>query len=243
MFFTQLFLKNHKNYLSLTVWLNHLIKLLSLINYLKMSEQEKPTEEIIFDAAQKVFVLKGFDGARMQEIAEEAGINKALLHYYYRTKEKLFRAIFERVLGYVIPKVLAFVESDETFFSKIEFFVHTYVELLLKNPYIPNFILSELNRNPNNIADMLGSLIVKNDAFAKFSKLINTEIEKGTIRPIQPEHLIVNMISLCIFPFPARPIFQSVFFKNDKDKYQEFLKTRKNEVTSFIINAIKAEKL
>ena len=207
-----------------------------------MTEQEKPTEEIIFDAAQKVFVLKGFDGARMHEIAEEAGINKALLHYYYRTKEKLFRAIFERVLGYVIPKVLAFVETDGPIFSKIEFFVNTYIDLLIKNPYIPNFIISELNRNPDNIADMLGDLMVKNDAFKKFTIMINQEMDKGTIRSISPEQLIVNMISLCIFPFVARPIIQGIIFKNEKTKYQDFLVSRKKEVTSFIINSIKIEK-
>lgn len=237
-----MYLKFKKKYLHLTNWLNRIIKLNGLINYLKMTEQEKSTEEIIFDAAQKVFVLKGFDGARMQEIAEEAGINKALLHYYYRTKEKLFRAIFERVLSYVIPKVLAFVESDEPIFSKIEFFVNTYIELLLKNPYIPNFIINELNRNPDNIAEMLGGIMVKNDAFKKISTMINQEIEKGTIRPIPPDQLIVNMISLCIFPFAARPILQGIIFKNDKVKYQEFLVSRKNEVTSFIIHSIKIEK-
>jgi AcrR family transcriptional regulator len=207
-----------------------------------MTDQEKSTEEIIFDAAQKVFVLKGFDGARMQEIAQEAGINKALLHYYYRTKEKLFHAIFEKVLGYVIPKVLAFVETDEPIFTKIEFFVNTYVELLLKNPYIPNFVISELNRNPDNISEMLGSLMEKNDALKKFTGLISEEIGKGTIRPILPEQLLVNMISLCIFPFAARPIIQGVIFKNDKKKYQEFLVDRKKEVASFIIHSIKIEK-
>jgi TetR/AcrR family transcriptional regulator len=226
----------------LTKRLNQIIKPKGLINYLKMTEQEKSTEEIIFDAAQKVFVLKGFDGARMQEIAQEAKINKALLHYYYRTKEKLFHAIFERVLSYIIPRVLAFVESDEPIFSKIEFFVNTYVELLLKNPYIPNFVISELNRNPDSIAEMLGGLMVKNDALKKFTVLINKEIEKGTIRPIRPEHLFVNMISLCIFPFVARPIIQGVIFKNDKERYQEFLMERKKEVASFIINSIKIEK-
>jgi TetR/AcrR family transcriptional regulator len=207
-----------------------------------MTEQEKSTEEIIFNAAQEVFMKKGFDGARMQEIAEEAGINKALLHYYYRTKEKLFHAIFEQVLSFVIPRVLAFVETDVPIFTKIEFFVNTYIDMMLKNPYIPNFIISELNRNPDSLAEMFGGLILKNDAFKKMSKMIHQEIEKGTIRPIAPEQLIVNMISLCIFPFAARPILQGIFFKNDKVKYQEFLLNRKKEVTSFVIHSIKIEK-
>ena len=209
-----------------------------------MTEQEKSTEEIIFDAAQEVFVQKGFNGARMEEIAKEAGINKSLLHYYYRTKEKLFSAIFSRVFSTFMPKALDFIESDAPLFSKIEFFVNTYIDLLLKNPYIPNFIIGEINRNPDNIAELLGNLtgITKNDAFGKFAAMIKKEVEKGTIRPIEPEQLIVNMIAMCIFPFVARPILQGIIFKNDKKQYQQFLESRKKEVADFIIQSIKLEK-
>src|ERR1039457_636211 len=146
-----------------------------------MTEQEKSTEEIIFEAAQTVFVQKGFDGARMQEIAETAGINKALLHYYYRTKEKLFNAIFERVISHFIPKVLDFIESDKTVLEKIEFFVHTYIDVILSNPFIPHFVINEINRNPAHIAEMLGKHIIKTEALSKFSILLKEEAGKGTI--------------------------------------------------------------
>ncbi len=207
-----------------------------------MTEQEKNTEEIIFDAAEVVFIEKGFDGARMQEIAEKAGINKALLHYYYRTKEKLFKAIFERVFSLFIPKILAFMESDIPLFEKIELFVHSYLDFILRNPYVPNFIINELNRNPDNISEMFGGVIQKVDAFGKFSGLIKQEVEKGAIRPIEPEQLIVNMIGLCIFPVIARPIIQGIVFRGDKARYKLFLESRKKEVTDFIINSIKLEK-
>jgi len=208
-----------------------------------MIEQEKSTEEIIFDAAQKVFIEKGFNGARMEAIAREASINKALLHYYYRTKEKLFKAIFERVFKSFMPKIVNFLEADISVFTKIEMFVESYIDLIMKNPFIPNFIISEINRNPGNIAEMLGNAsgIIQNDAFGKFSQLIKKEVEKGTIHPIDPEQLIVNLISLCVFPFVARPIIQGIIFKNDKDHFQQFLLVRKKEVVKFIINAIKVE--
>ena len=114
----------------------------------------------------------------------------------------------------------------------------------MKNPFIPNFIISEINRNPDNIAEMLGNAtgIVKNDVFGKFSEMIKKEIDKGTIRPIAPEQLMVNMLGLCIFPFVARPIIQGVLFKGDKKTYQLFLESRKKEVSNFVINSIKAEK-
>ena len=207
-----------------------------------MTENEKKTEDVIFDAAQEVFVEKGFDGARMQEIAEKAGINKALLHYYYRTKEKLFKAIFERVFNHFVPKIMGFMDSDIPLFEKIELFVHSYIDFILKNPYVPNFIINEINRNPDNIAEMLGGVIIKVDAFGKFSALLKQEVSKGSIRPIEPEQLLVNMIGLCIFPIIARPIIQGIVFRGDKARYKIFLESRKKEVTAFIINSIKLEK-
>lgn len=207
-----------------------------------MTQHDKNTEEKIFDAAQEVFVHKGFDGARMQDIAEKAGLNKALLHYYYRTKEKLFNAILSKVLRHNIPKVLSFLESDAPLFEKIEFFVGTYIDVIIKNPYIPGFILHELNRNPDNIAKLLGEVtgINSHNVFPRIQEIINKEVEKSTIKPIAPEQLIVNMIGLCVFPFVARPIIQGVIFQNDKKRYQEFLQSRKIEVARFIINSIKA---
>jgi AcrR family transcriptional regulator len=206
-----------------------------------INNQEKNTEEIIFEAAQQVFIQKGFDGARMQEIAEKAGINKALLHYYYRTKEKLFHTILEKVLTTLLPKVLDFIESDISFEEKIRFFVKTYMEILFKNPYIPNFILNELNRNPEGAAELLKKSLGldKINVFGRFSAVIQKEIDEGHIRPIQPEQLMVNMISLCVFPIVARPIIQGVIFENDKKRYNDFLESRKTEVSNFIIQSIK----
>jgi TetR/AcrR family transcriptional regulator len=207
-----------------------------------MTEQDHSTEEKIFDAAQKVFIEKGFNGSRMEEIAKEAGINKSLLHYYYRTKEKLFGAIFGKVANLFMPRILTFIESDAPLFEKIEYFIDTYIDLIMKNPYIPNFIISEINRNPEQVGNIIAEAtgILKHDTFARFSIIIEDEIKKGTIRPIQPEQLIVNIIGLCIFPFVAKPILQSILFKNDKKLYQEFIQGRKKEVYNFIINSIKA---
>jgi TetR/AcrR family transcriptional regulator len=207
-----------------------------------MTEHDHSTEEKIFDAAQKVFVEKGFNGSRMEEIAKEAGINKSLLHYYYRTKEKLFGAIFGKVANLFMPRVITFIESDAPLFEKIEYFIDTYIDLIMKNPYIPNFIISEINRNPEQVGNIIAEAtgIVKHDVFARFSIIVEDEIQKGTIRPIKPDQLIVNIIGLCIFPFVARPILQNVLFKNDKKLFQEFIQSRKKEVYDFVINSIKA---
>jgi TetR/AcrR family transcriptional regulator len=206
-----------------------------------MTTHEKNTESTIFDAARDVFTEKGFDGTRMQEIAEKANINKALLHYYYRTKEKLFNAIFERVFGEFFSKVNYMFENDEPLVKKIDFFVEHYIDFISRNPQIPSFIIHELARNPKRAVEMIGNKtgLVKNNTFGKFSQMIKKEVEKGNIIPIEPEQLIVNIIGLCIFPFIARPILLGIIFKNDKKKYNEFIESRKQEVAKFVIDAIK----
>ena len=100
-------------------------------------EKHQGTEEKILSAARKIFTTKGMAGARMQDIANEAGINKALLHYYYRDKEKLFETIFLEEAQKFFPKINAIFQSDDPLFLKIEKFVDEYIDEMLENPYLP----------------------------------------------------------------------------------------------------------
>src|SRR3954454_20198668 len=111
-------------------------------------QKDQSTEERILAAAQKVFLAKGMDGARMQDIADEAGINKALLHYYFRSKDKLFEQIFLDVASALLPRIFAILESDRGLFEKIENFCDEYISQLIETPYVPIFILNEINRQP-----------------------------------------------------------------------------------------------
>jgi len=91
------------------------------------------TEGTILEAAKKVFISHGFDGTSMQQIANEAGINKSLLHYYFRNKEKLFAAVFSYAFQNFIPQVQGILNSDISVFIKIERIVSEYMDMLLKN--------------------------------------------------------------------------------------------------------------
>src|ERR1044072_5809634 len=104
------------------------------------------TEEKIVTAAKKVFLAKGLAGARMQDIADEAGINKALVHYYFRNKEKLFEVIFTEAALKLFPKINIIFESDGTLFEKIRLFVAEYITVMSENPYLPMFVLNEINK-------------------------------------------------------------------------------------------------
>ncbi len=113
-----------------------------------MAENERQTEEKIFEAATDVFLAKGMDGARMQDIANHAGINKALLHYYYRSKDRLFNAVFEKIAGKMFSKFAPIFDENLTLEDKIRFFFREHITFLQENPRLPGFILNELNRNP-----------------------------------------------------------------------------------------------
>ena len=207
-----------------------------------MVNQQKDTESKILDAAKDVFQQKGMTGARMQEIADKAGINKALLHYYYRTKEKLFEKVFEMAFSIFIPKMQEIMLSEKPVFEKIEFFIENYMDLLTKHPYIPGFVINELNRNPKILVNIFEKnvQIKENKLFEKIDIQIQNEVKKGIIKPIDTRNLMINVIGLIVFPIVARPIIQGIMFENDKKQYDVFLKQRKEFVKEFIINSIKA---
>jgi len=197
--------------------------------------KEKSTEDKIVNAAKKIFIAKGMDGARMREIADQAGINKALLHYYFRTKNKLFEKVFTIVFKDVFAVFEQAISSEMSFEEFLESFIRQYIKLLKAKPYIPQFVIHELNRKPERIVEQMNS--------SKFNKellfdLINKAIQDKEIRPVHPVHLITNVLSLCIFPFIAKPIITGFALDGDKKKYQQYIDERPEEVIAFVKRAI-----
>lgn len=199
--------------------------------------KDETTEERILAAARKVFLNKGMDGARMQDIADEAGINKALLHYYFRSKDKLFEQIFFEVATEFLPKVFAILESNATLFQKIERFCEEYISQLIRTPYVPIFILNEINRQPQAF---LKKVLGTNKPPLQIVLLqIELEVKARVIKPINPIQLLLNVVSLCLFPFVARPMVEHITGINNK-QFQMLMEQRKKEVSVLIIESIKA---
>lgn len=201
-----------------------------------MKINDSTAESNIMEAAKRIFVLKGFEGARMQEIADEAGINKALLHYYFRSKDKLFEAVFIDAFVKFVPTILITLNSNSPLFRKIEVFVDHYIDVLSKNPFIPGFILHELGHNTERLSKIIRTVGLNPDLFVE---QVKAEIEAGSINPIDPRDLLVNMLAMCVFPFVGKPILKVVLFKNNEEEYHEFLNRRKIAAAQFIINSIK----
>jgi TetR/AcrR family transcriptional regulator len=200
-------------------------------------EKDKTTEEKILEAARKVFVMKGMYGARMQDIADEAGINKALLHYYFRNKEMLFEKIFMEAAGKLFPRINAIFIADEPLFTKIEKFCDEYINVVLENPYLPLFVLNEMNQNPVYFFNKLWNEKQRPEP-SKFLAQIQEEVAKGTIKNISPLQLLMNLLSMTIFPFIGKPIFQMTL-GIDELQWRMIIEQRKKEIPKFIIDSIK----
>ncbi len=201
-----------------------------------MNDMDLNTEQKILAAAKKVFVEKGLEGTRMQEIADEAGINKALLHYYFRSKDKLFEGVFRDAFFRLMPTIVSVLKEDVPLFDKIRLFTEQYIEIFNENRHIPGFVLHELSRNPHRIVSLISSTGIRPEVFMK---QVEEEVARGTIHPIDPRELVVNMLAMCIFPFVASPILNNILFRNDSEAYDAFIEKRKRTVPEFIINSIK----
>ncbi len=192
--------------------------------------------ERILIAAKKVFFLKGMAGARMQDIADEAGINKALLHYYFRNKEKLFELIFKEASNQFFPKIADIIDSDIPLFEKIESFCSEYIDMMQQNAYLPLFVLNEVNKQPHRFRERFWKN--REFLFSKFVGQIEMEIKNRKIKPVSPAHLFINMISMCIFPFIAKPMMM-MSSGMDELQFRDFMDQRKTEIPKFIIESIK----
>jgi TetR/AcrR family transcriptional regulator len=192
------------------------------------------TESKILEAAKKVFIRNGFDGTSMQHIANEAGINKSLLHYYFRSKEKLFSTVFLYAFQHFVPQIQGILSSEQSLPAKIECIVAEYMDMLMNNEIIPAFILHEINRNPDRIYQIMKESGLNPGIFIdQFAR----EIGKDVVPSVDPRHFIVNIISL---PIAGKPLIQRILFANDSDAYHRFLTERKSVVTRFIIQSIQA---
>lgn len=203
----------------------------------KMSESDKLTEEKIFEAATDVFLDKGMDGARMQDIADHASINKALLHYYYRSKDKLFNAVFEKIAEKVFSKFAPVFNEKLTLEEKIRFFFNEHISFLQKNPRLPAFILNEINRNPARFRKLLRNIDI-NRLWNTLEEQHKEELASYNITRERIPQLMTTIASISVFPFAARGILEGIFEKMDID-FDEYLEERKEFAAEFVIRAIK----
>ena len=201
-----------------------------------MKENERQTEEKIFESATEVFLKKGMDGARMQDIANHAGINKALLHYYYRTKDHLFNAVFEKIAGQMFKKFAPVLDENHSLEEKIRFFFQEHISFLQRNPRLPVFLINELNRNPERIKKLIKNLDI-NKLWSTLEKQHKEEFVKYNITKETIPQLMTSIAALSVFPFMAKAVISGLMEKMGYD-FNEYLEARKKFAADFVIKAI-----
>ena len=179
----------------------------------------------------------------MQDIAEEAGVNQALLHYYFRTKEKLSEAVFRDTAGRMFPALIQIVGADIPVVDKIDRIVETYLTTMSLTPFLPGYIISELHHHPQRIPQLLGQVAggdisaVTRPAFEKLDKQLAAEARAGRMRRMNSAQFFVNLLSLCVFPFAARPLLGAALGFDDYD-FAKFIEQRRKELPLYIRSAI-----
>lgn len=195
------------------------------------------TEEKIFNAARIVFQKKGFAGTRMQEIADEANINKAMLHYFFKNKEQLFENVFMHAFSQLAPQINNIFNSDESVFDKIKKFTSSYISFVMEHPYLPPFIIQEMNNNPEFVIRFLNH----NNRPNPFMLLnqIENEIQKGILKPIPAKQLLLDIFAMTVFPFAAQILVKGIIQIEDQE-FNLLMEERKTYIANQIINSIKA---
>jgi AcrR family transcriptional regulator len=209
---------------------------------IKSNDQE--TETRILDAARTVFLRQGTAGARMAEIAEEAGVNQALLHYYFRNKAGLAKSVFQRAARQLFPPVLQALASEASIEDKVRTVVEIELDTLLENPLLPGYVLAELNHHPERVEQFVASMTgvsietVGPRVFDRLGAQIGAAAAAGDLRPIPAEQFVINLLSLCIFPFAARPMLMAVTGMDDGG-FRDMIERRKSELPDFFLRGLR----
>jgi AcrR family transcriptional regulator len=201
------------------------------------SPSERETRERILDAAHAVFLRKGTANSRTQEIADEAGVNKALVHYYFGTKAALADAIFERALGTLAPLMFGILaDENRTIEQKVRDIVREQIDFHSAHPYLAGYMVSEMHAEPARMA----ALMTRRGSPPRdvLRRQIREAVKAGTMRSISAEQFIVNLMGLLVFPFALRPGL-SAMLGIEPSGWAAFIEERKRLLPAFILAGLR----
>lgn len=193
-------------------------------------------EQLILEAANKVFKEKGFDGTTLQDIADAANTTKSMVNYYFRSKEKLFGIVFKAQFLEFHGGTMGFIKSDLPLYDKIVKLVEYDTENILKFPLLPIFVLNEINRNPSIVFSLISNL--SSDALNTIDKQISRDVRSGKMKKISAIDLLTNVRSLTVFPFLLKGL-QMKSLNLTENQMNDRLKARKKMIVELIWSSLK----
>lgn len=193
-----------------------------------MENCEEKVEKRIIETARKLFAENGYEETSMNQIAAVVGMSRPTLYYYFRTKEKLYQAVFGDIVSLILPRLQTLLGSDEPFFERISHVIDMYIDTFTKNPMIPRFIINEVHRDIAYLIQNLRQLSL-DDEIGRVARIMENEMECGHIRRVPLQIVFMTFYSQLVFPFLARGICQ-VIFEEDADDFARFLVTWKDNM-------------
>ena len=203
---------------------------------MKNKKTECCVESRILEAAKSVFIRDGLDVASMGGIAREAGITRTSLNYYFRTKEKLFAAVYNGIVHDFLPAIEAAALCNKPVFERIEEIVGIYTKMLLKNPGIVLFIANESGKNPERYFEILASSPKILASAKRIGAEIKRNMDEGKLRKMPLEYFATTFLGLLFFPFLGKNIISGIFFKGDGRRFNKFALQRQ----AFVVESIKS---
>lgn len=199
--------------------------------------EDRETRERILDAAHAVFLRKGTANSRTQEIAAEAGVNKALVHYYFGTKAALADAIFARALGTLAPRIFGILaDPSRTVEQKVPAIVNEQIDFHSANPYVAGYLVSEMHSEPERVTRIFSRLggvpldVIRGQ--------LDEAAREGRLRPISAEQFVVTLMAVLIFPFAIRPALGPLL-SLDPSRWPAFLEERRRFLSDFFLAGLR----
>ena len=202
------------------------------------TEELQDMESRVIEAAKRVFVRKGYEATKMGDIALEVGISRTAMHYYFRTKEMLFDAIFGQLMDALLPNIGVIVSEPTSFLEKIPKIVEQYTAMIQANPLFPIFVVNEFNRDPEHLYKTILKDPEKVKPLLLLQKQMREEMERGLLKKVPLVYTASTLLSLIVFPMLARNPLTSAFFEGDPRKFEDFLQERKTFITDVMVRLL-----
>jgi AcrR family transcriptional regulator len=202
--------------------------------------RDKNTEVRILEAARKIFHTKGLGGARMAAIAEEAEINKAMLHYYFKSKEQLFEKVFEEAFSQVVPGIFHILNTDKPIRIKVEEIASFYIRTLSDNPQLPVFVLNAIQYDPDkflkNFLDRYAEkLNIQTESFlGKLMIQFQQGVAAGELPPVDPRQFMLSLVGMSVFPFMMKPMVKLMMGMSEEG-FQQLMKERETLIPQLLL--------
>lgn len=198
-------------------------------------KEDSPKAEIL-QAALDEFVQYGKKGARMQAIADKAGVNKAMLHYYFSSKENLHQEVIQRVINHAFSEISATIEANKEPKEQVRALIGTYYDFIAAFPELPHLILHEINSNPVEIASLFSHIIIgDNQAPQTILHVIRQGTEQKQFREVDPRQFLITILSSVIFFFVGKPLLTRVLGIEDEEA---FIRQRKQHVLDVLLTSL-----